>query len=279
VADLSPEGPSEPPGSEHTDHESFRRFFSNPLVGVIGAVASLCGVALAIYFYSMSTNTRELTYMVHPVKAVVVRGGQTSRLSITLDGRPVQGDVTTAQVACWNAGRSSIRKDQILRPVVLRTSPPVPIVDATIRKETRPDITRLCLDKSNFQGGEVGVSWNIMEGNDGGVIQLVFIGDTKTEVILDGTIEGQRAVSRSKGRPPDGDLVLTVGRRRFLTYFFFTMIIISALSAISNIMRFVRRRKQRIGRFVADIAADVFLAGIIILFYVRSRASGPPFGF
>ncbi len=60
----------------------FVRFFSQPVVGIAGSIASIIGIGLSVYFFLASRETSELTYFVHPAKAAVVRTGQTSRLSI-----------------------------------------------------------------------------------------------------------------------------------------------------------------------------------------------------
>src|SRR5205823_1030419 len=133
---------------------------------------SFVGVVLAIYFFIEGQRHRELLYLVHPAKAVIVKAGQLSRLSVNLDGKPLDTDVTAAQIAFWNQGSESIRREHVLLPFTLRTQPPVPIIDATIRKTSR-DIVQIQLDKSGLQRGELGLSWNILERNDGAIVQLI----------------------------------------------------------------------------------------------------------
>ena len=96
----------------------FLRFFSNPAVGIAGSIASIIGLVLAIYFFDKSSRYRELIYLVHPANAVVVKSGQLSRLSVTLDEKTLNTDVTAAQVAFWNAGNEAIRKDNVLQPFI-----------------------------------------------------------------------------------------------------------------------------------------------------------------
>jgi hypothetical protein len=75
------------------------------------------------------------------------------------------------QVAVWNQGRETIRKSDVLRPLVIKTD--TPILEVVVRKEARPGIVGLKLDESESEKGRLGVSWDILEENDGGVIQLI----------------------------------------------------------------------------------------------------------
>ncbi len=61
-------------------------FFSNPVGVASGWVFGLVGVALSIIFYLRPAEHRELCYLVHPEKTVIVQEGKLSRLSVTLDG-------------------------------------------------------------------------------------------------------------------------------------------------------------------------------------------------
>jgi hypothetical protein len=61
------------PNGENRKTSMLRQFFSNPIVGVAGSIASIIGLVLAIYFYFQATHYRNLVYFVHPAKAVVVR--------------------------------------------------------------------------------------------------------------------------------------------------------------------------------------------------------------
>jgi hypothetical protein len=172
---------------------SIRAFFSNPIVGIVGSIASVVGLVLAVYFYHESAKHRELTYLVHPAKAIIVKAGQLTRLSVSIDGRQLSTDVTAAQIAFWNAGKEPIRSDHVLREFTISTQPSVPIIDATVRKSSR-EVCHIKLDTSREQAGELRISWNILEHNDGGIVQVVFGGDVTTKLLGSVVIEGQPSI-------------------------------------------------------------------------------------
>lgn len=166
-------------------------FSSNPIIGLAGSLASIVSVPLAVYLFFASQSHRDLCYFLYPAKAVIVKAGQTSRLSITLGGEPVDRDVIAAQVAFWNEGSQPIRPDHVLSPLVLRTGRDSRLIEARLSKVGR-DVSGIALDLTRLGENEVRVNWGILERRDGAVVQLVYLGDTATQVTATATIEGQR---------------------------------------------------------------------------------------
>jgi hypothetical protein len=124
-------------GGEYMLHMAFYQstpndFFSNPLVGILGTIASIVGVLLAIYFYSRGKQDRKLTYHINPAKAVVVRAGQASRLTVTFNEKIIKSDVTAAQIALWNQGNQSIKLNDVLKPIVIYTENKTPVLEARV---------------------------------------------------------------------------------------------------------------------------------------------------
>ncbi|MCX5669849.1 MAG: hypothetical protein NTU94_00815, partial [Planctomycetota bacterium] len=122
--------------ADPSSHSRVMRFFSNPLVGMIGTAASVIGLALALIFYLSEQRTRDLTAFVHPIRSNVVRMGQASKLSVKIDDRLVDSDVTAVQIAVWNRGALSIRPSNVLKPVAI-VMPGRQVLEATIRKQSR----------------------------------------------------------------------------------------------------------------------------------------------
>jgi hypothetical protein len=249
----------------------FRRFFSNPIVGFVGTLASVIGLALAIYFYFESRVTRDLRYFVNPARAVVVHVGQTSRLAITLDGAPVKRDVSAAQVAFWNEGHQSIRRENVLRSLVLKTSSATPIIDATIRKRSR-EVVNIDLDRSRLAAGEVTINWNILEFQDGSVVQLVYLGDVNTAINAQAVIEGQ------------GDIRTDVTNKnynRILGIVWVSFVIVATAMVLRfGVNMLIGNLKLKLLKVFLLIAVGyiVTLVSIVLVRFFLPEV-GPPFGF
>lgn len=267
----------------------------------------MLSLALSVYFYVASKQEPELAYYANPVQAVVVKVGQASRLAVQFDGKPIGSDITTVQVAIWNGGSRAIKKDSILKPIVVSVSGGLPILEATIRKTTR-EVVGLSLQEGELAKGRLGVSWNILEHDDGAVIQIVYAGQPGAGVHLDGIIEGQSNITELKGyyyrhqglHAPlidvDDDGVIPPGRFRWWQ----SAILLVLLSVMAAVMvrNFIVKPigappppppepslSPRASRaFIMSIAAFlflaiVFLAVMVVLNRQEAFMPSPPFGF
>src|SRR2546421_2134830 len=131
-----------------------RSFFSNPAVGIVGSIASIVGVCLAVYFYIQAKEYPELTYHVNPASAVLVKSGQLSRLKTMFDNKVIDSDITAYQVAIWNEGKRPIKKDMILKPITIETQNGAPVLEATLRRASR-DVTGFNINSDESQSGRI----------------------------------------------------------------------------------------------------------------------------
>jgi hypothetical protein len=247
-------------------------FLRHPVVGLIGTLASVVSLLVGFVFFYASRERPGLTYFVNPGKAAVVRTGQTSRLAVQFDGAPLSGDVTAVQVAFWNAGKKPIRMDSVLRPMVIRTKG-ARILEANVRKTSR-DVVGVVIDTAKLGAGELGIRWNILEANDGGVLQLVYEGSEKVSVEAEAVLVGQRKIENdasSGWRRPEHE-------RQWINYVIFflaTGLLVFYLVIIGR-----ERKRGRVDRFTSLLfAVNMMLWVVVIAFTFFRRLAGPPFGF
>lgn len=81
----------------------------------------------------------------------------------------------------------------MLRPLVIQTENSVPILEVKIRKMTR-DVVGLRLDESQCKQGQLSVSWDILEKNDGGIVQIIYAGSPDINITAQATLEGQKNI-------------------------------------------------------------------------------------
>lgn len=172
-----------------------KSFFSNPLVGMIGTVASVVGLLLAVYFYYDSRRFPELAYYVNQDRVVLAKQGGISQLKYFYRDRELTSDVTAAQVGIYNRGKEAIRKSSILKPLIIEMDPSVPILEATLQRSSR-DLLKFHLDKKNLSNGKLNVTWDILEQGDGGLIQLIYAGGSDVRISSNAVVEGQREIRK-----------------------------------------------------------------------------------
>lgn len=166
-------------------------FFSHPYMVALAWMAAFLSLGWTVYDHYAGEHRPRLTYAVQPVNTAVVHAGESSKLTVSYEGKPITGDVSSAQVAFWNAGNLAIHG--MLKPLRIYTEPQTPILEARIRNPGR-DVTGLRLDSSEQDKGVVIVRWDLLEHNDGGIAQIVFAGGVSTNVVASAVIEGQASI-------------------------------------------------------------------------------------
>jgi len=182
---------------------TFSRFFENPTVRIIERVLAFLSIPLGIYITIATQQYRQLSCTISPTKAIIVKSGQSSNLSVTYNGKEITTDVTAIQVAFWNAGNQSIKRGDVLKPLVINTTPILPILESQIRK-VRRDVSGIKLDESKIAEGEITIKWDILEKDDGGIVQLMVAGVPETPIEIKAVIEGQKELSMIKKLPKIG---------------------------------------------------------------------------
>jgi hypothetical protein len=258
------------------------RWFGHPIVGIIGWLATLVAIPLAIYLYIAGDHQPNLTYVIHPAKAAVVRAAQSSALSVTFGGKILAGDITAAQLAFWNAGSRAIHRNEILKPLRIFTRPTTAILEVRIRRTSR-SVINIELDQSRLAQGELVVWWNILEPNDGAIIQLIYAGGENIDVEADGTMEGQSRITHPTDQPEltasdyaqyekDRTVKVILNITIVVLVVFVLLILGVTLLAITQ-----RDPKQRfVGIVLVILGLLVMLAGIHDL---SNLPPVPPFGF
>ncbi len=174
----------------------FRSFFSHPIVGFIGSVCSLIGVPLAIFFYLKTVEVRQLVYLLDPIRATVVNTREDASIKVLFKGEELcPTNITIAQLSIWNDGKKSIRPENVLEPVTIVFPETSRILDVNIIKLSRP-LTRFRVDDANtgYDKGRVAFTWDILEQNDGGSVQITYTGDASVTIGAVGVIEGSGSI-------------------------------------------------------------------------------------
>lgn len=265
-----------------TQRSTFYRFFTSPLMGIAGSIASVIGVGLAFYFYYASVQRPELTYYFHPARATVVSAGQSTALSFTYNGKPIGRDVTTVQVALWNAGRSPIRHDDVLSRVTIQSESKTPILEAKLRKTSRPEIM-FTLDAVKREEGIITFDWRALEHNDGASIQLIYLGSPSEKFTVSGSVIGQHGIAERRY----GESLKTaqeqfqdrMGGHKLDWVVLGVTLLIGAAIAVLLILQ--RRRGEALAWYdVVIVVSLVVMLGLCIWQVgFRPNDSPPPFGF
>ena len=179
--------------------ESFvKRIFSNPYMNLLSIVIGLIGIILAVYFYSQSKESRDLVYSINPSKALVVDSKKASNIQVLFNNKIISSDIVAVQVAVWNHGKKSIKKGDSLQAIKITTNDSLKILETSIREISRK-VTNFSIAKDSLDNRSILLDWDILENNDGAIIQILFSGKLDSRFFINGAFEGQSKINEVAG--------------------------------------------------------------------------------
>lgn len=163
----------------------------------IGWTIGIIAIIIAIWTYYASRVKPALSYSVDPNRAILVNAESPAIADFTIqfNGNTIsRNNVTAATIYLWNAGSAATHQAQILSPLKIRVPQGTQIFKASIVRASRPicgvELHRLALPN------EYGMSFNILEPQDGAAIQIIYGGPPNVDISVDGLIEGQDVIHR-----------------------------------------------------------------------------------
>lgn len=258
------------------------RLFGSPIVGIAGSLASLIGLGLAVYFYYASVQRPELTYYFHPARTTVVSAGQSRALSFTYNGKQLDKDVTTVHVAIWNAGKTPVRHEDILSPITIQSESKLPILEAKLRKTSRPEIL-FALDAARADQGIITLDWKALERNDGASIQLIYLGSASEKFTVSGSIIGQHGIAQrtySESLQTAQEQFEKGAGRHTTAWLALGLALVMSAGIATVLIQQHRRRQPLVWYDVVIICLMILQVGFAVWqIAFRPDDSPPPFGF
>lgn len=189
--------------SEHSSDKATIRF--HPIFHWISLAIGIVGIILAAVFYFNSERERSPMFYVQSGRNIIVNRNLAigSKLQILYDGVLIDAtEVTAVQCQFWNAGREPIRADDVLEPIKIVLGRGAQILEANVIKQSRPGIVKFEVtpekDPNGNRTGVAKVHFNILEANDGATIQIVYTGNSLSELDFVGaTVES--TIRRTSG--------------------------------------------------------------------------------
>ena len=163
----------------------------NPYMVLIVIVVGILGALASIYFgFWPKYPHRELTYAVQPVRTAIVQVNHASDIAVTYKGKPIQGDLSAAQIMIVNAGQEPIEANDIKVPITLSISNAV-ILERYYNTNELAGTGFIV--GTNFPSNSISVDWQLIEQRDKPIIQIVYAGNRDAPITLEGRIKGQGA--------------------------------------------------------------------------------------
>ena len=144
--------------------------------------------------YKKSIAKPEPVFLIDPVRTKIIESKhilETPLRVVRPNGDEIKGNVTSVRFYFWNNGRKSIKKSNILEPLVITLDDPNgEILDYKIlkcsRKVVKPVVGLNSVDPSK----SLSLSFAILEQEDGLTGQVIYRGEPEAKLVIYGTIEG-----------------------------------------------------------------------------------------
>ncbi len=236
-----------------------------PIASVVGI---FLGTILAVGLYLKGQRRRSPRYSVLSTNLITDFARRFSSLDVLYDGRIIP-TVTVTKLALWNAGRETIRHEDIAssNQFTIRIRPDCEILDAKVIEKTSP--SNLFQIEATEQS--IHLDFEYLDQNDGAVIQILHTGTSSEDISLEGTVKG------FKGRPQRAlpvprvlTSMLPIGRLRPLWLFGWSFIVFGGMYYFiaveawesRNILRLVAppRPPSLFGEFLFLFAGSVLIS-------------------
>jgi hypothetical protein len=183
------------------------RLLQNPILNGAGIVIGLAGLIFAVYAYIDSQSAPFLTARIGAVRTVLVSSEGIQDLQVYDQNGPISGPVTAAQIVIWNAGKRTIKADDVSQPIRVRIAERARILSIRVLRTTRESMG-ITVDSSAAASGSFGVRFGILEEGDGALIQVTYEGTDKLKFVGSGAVAGQRGFEVIEESHPDDSLIV-----------------------------------------------------------------------
>ncbi len=197
-------------------------------------VTASLGIIATVTYYELGKKERSLSYYVKKEPSKIFDSeNTTSKIQVyTDDSVRITKNVYVTNLVLWNSGDLEIKKTDVRKPIHISLSNGVRILDFNLVREIERGISNFQLIKEN---NELTLDWDYFDPNFGMELQIIYTGNDKSEVGIDGYVLGSEIKEKKNVRLDDSNLIAQL--LAFLVFIIIYIIII-------NIMRYTSLLKN-----------------------------------
>jgi len=162
----------------------------NPYVTLGLLLLAVFTFILMILFYYRSKRIKKPFYAVRSINLIQNFSSRLSSLKISYKDEQVE-NLTVSNVALWNGGKETIRKNDItnVKPLKISLREPYKILDAKIICSNNP-ANEISVGKVGTDGRTLLINFEYLDANEGCVLQIIHDGDSSYDLSVSGIIIG-----------------------------------------------------------------------------------------
>jgi hypothetical protein len=169
--------------------EWINKICSSPIITLGSFILAVLGIALAFVFFIKSRRSKKPFYALKSVNIIRDFSSVLSDLTIAYKNEPVK-NLTITKIVFWNGGNETIRNNDIAaaNPITISSKDESKILNGDIIRQSNKD-NLLKLTKTK-DGQCFELSFDFLDQEQGGVIQVVHTGISSKDLEVKGTIKG-----------------------------------------------------------------------------------------
>jgi hypothetical protein len=173
---------------------TFQKFFENNLwLNIVFLILSILSIYLAFYFYFKSKKEKLPVFNSKTISLFDASPIISSKLEIKYNGSIVNKLLLT-RIAFWNAGRESIRFQDIAPNAPFLITAPNDVIIYDIEIVDQNPVNNFKIEKLNEQ--TIKVTFDFIDQNDGIIINIFRSSNMKDGLTISGKFIGSREISR-----------------------------------------------------------------------------------
>jgi len=172
----------------------------------IYGLITVLALAFAVYSHYSNTARRVPVFAVDPLVTTIFSPETTSKYGFTLqdsDGETIDEFVYSQTGYFWNDGELATKPEHILRPFILHLSEGT-IIDVRVTSASRNVVEPTLMLDDEGKSAEIG--FEILEGNDGFSVQVIYSGPRNALLSMEGVVEGAPTI-RDRGYSVGGQIL------------------------------------------------------------------------
>ena len=159
----------------------------------IGLFIGILGILFSVYTYLATQVYREPVFVVDPSRTVILHADPVLTTPIRVlkpNGEEIKSDLTTIKFFFWNNGPLAIKRDNILRDLIISLDAPEgEIIDYRILKVSR-EINKCEISPVLDTNKKLKINFLILKEGDGLSGQIMYEGPRDAGLKISGVIEG-----------------------------------------------------------------------------------------
>lgn len=172
---------------------------ANPWLSVLSVIIAVFGVVVMIALYFRSKRVRLPCYAIRSINLVSDLVGTVEPLEMLYSGQPIE-NLTATRIAFWNAGRETIRREDIASaaPLTVRVKDGCEILDHKILYE-KNTANRFSVTKEDDRS-HITLDFEYVDKDEGAVVQILHTGKSAEDLEFRGRIKGVSSLHRKSRR-------------------------------------------------------------------------------